>query len=283
MSVSKTIVLKGKVFSFQRPLVMAIINITPDSFFEGSRADSTDDILKMVESAVAQGADIIDIGGYSTRPNAEFVSEDEESRRVCLALDTIRKRYADIPISIDTFRAKVASRAVLEYGVDIINDISGGNIDSDMFGTVAELNVPYILMHTRGTPQTMMQMTDYDDIVSDVLKYFADKIESLRQLGFVSDIVLDLGFGFAKTTEQNYRLLANQKVFECFGLPILSGVSRKSMINRVLDTTPQDALNGTTVANTLALLNGADILRVHDVREAVEAIKIVEYYKKSQR
>ncbi len=283
MSVSRTIVLKCKVFSFERPLVMAIINITPDSLFEGSRADSIDDILKMVESAVAQGADIIDIGGYSTRPNAEFVSEDEESRRVCLALDTIRKRYADIPISIDTFRAKVASRAVLEYGVDIINDISGGNIDSDMFGTVAELNVPYILMHTRGTPQTMMQMTDYDDIVSDVLKYFADKIESLRQLGFVSDIVLDLGFGFAKTTEQNYRLLANQKVFECFGLPILSGVSRKSMINRVLDTTPQDALNGTTVANTLALLNGADILRVHDVREAVEAIKIVEYYKKSQR
>lgn len=283
MSVSRTIVLKGKVFSFERPLVMAIINITPDSFFEGSRADSTDDILKMVESAVAQGADIIDIGGYSTRSNAEFVSEDEELRRVCLALDTIRKRYADIPISIDTFRAKVASRAVLEYGVDIINDISGGNIDSDMFGTVAELNVPYILMHTRGTPQTMMQMTDYDDIVSDILKYFANKIESLRQLGFVSDIVLDLGFGFAKTTEQNYRLLANQKVFECFGLPILSGVSRKSMINRVLDTTPQDALNGTTVANTLALLNGADILRVHDVREAVEAIKIVEYYKKSQR
>lgn len=283
MSVSRTIVLKGKVFSFERPLVMAIINITPDSFFEGSRADSTDDILKMVESAVAQGADIIDIGGYSTRSNAEFVSEDEELRRVCLALDTIRKRYADIPISIDTFRAKVASRAVLEYGVDIINDISGGNIDSDMFGTVAELNVPYILMHTRGTPQTMMQMTDYDDIVSDILKYFANKIESLRQLGFVSDIVLDLGFGFAKTTEQNYRLLANQKIFECFGLPILSGVSRKSMINRVLDTTPQDALNGTTVANTLALLNGADILRVHDVREAVEAIKIVEYYKKSQR
>lgn len=283
MSVSRTIVLKGKVFSFERPLVMAIINITPDSLFEGSRADSIDDILKMVESAVAQGADIIDIGGYSTRSNAEFVSEDEELRRVCLALDTIRKRYADIPISIDTFRAKVASRAVLEYGVDIINDISGGNIDSDMFGTVAKLNVPYILMHTRGTPQTMMQMTDYDDIVSDVLKYFADKIESLRQLGFVSDIVLDLGFGFAKTTEQNYRLLANQKVFECFGLPILSGVSRKSMINRVLDTTPQDALNGTTVANTLALLNGADILRVHDVREAVEAIKIVEYYKKSQR
>ncbi len=283
MSVSRTIVLKGKVFSFERPLVMAIINITPDSFFEGSRADSTDDILKMVESAVAQGADIIDIGGYSTRSNAEFVSEDEELRRVCLALDTIRKRYADIPISIDTFRAKVASRAVLEYGVDIINDISGGNIDSDMFGTVAKLNVPYILMHTRGTPQTMMQMTDYDDIVSDILKYFANKIESLRQLGFVSDIVLDLGFGFAKTTEQNYRLLANQKIFECFGLPILSGVSRKSMINRVLDTTPQDALNGTTVTNTLALLNGADILRVHDVREAVEAIKIVEYYKKSQR
>ncbi len=283
MSVSKTIVLKGKVFSFQRPLVMAIINITPDSFFEGSRADSTDDILKMVESAVAQGADIIDIGGYSTRPNAEFVSEDEELRRVCLALDTIRKRYADIPISIDTFRAKVASMAVLEYGVDIINDISGGSIDSDMFGTVAKLNVPYILMHTRGTPQTMMQMTDYDDIVSDILKYFANKIESLRRLGFVSDIVLDLGFGFAKTTEQNYRLLANQKVFECFGLPILSGVSRKSMINRVLDITPQYALNGTTVANTLALLNGADILRVHDVREAVEAIKIVEYYKKSQR
>lgn len=283
MSISKTIVLKNKVFSFERPLVMAIINITPDSFFDGSRAYSEDDILRKVDSAVNQGADIIDIGGYSTRPNAEFVSEDEESNRVCFALDVIRKRYVDIPISIDTFRAAVASRAVLEYGADIINDISGGAIDLNMFGTVAKLNVPYILMHTRGTPQTMMQMTDYDDIVADILKYFADKIERLRLLGFGSDIILDLGFGFAKTTEQNYRLLANQKVFECFGLPILSGVSRKSMINRVLDTAPKDALNGTTVANTLALLNGADILRVHDVREAVEAIKIVEYYENSQR
>ena len=279
MKISKNIVLKGKILNFDTPRVMTIINITPDSFFEGSRASSSDDILRSVERAVAEGASLIDIGGYSTRPNAAFVSEAEEIHRVTSALEVIRRNYADLPVSVDTFRARVAEIAVGDYEADIINDVSGGTLDDNMLPTMAKLNVPYILMHMRGTPQTMAQMTDYDDIVADVLKYFAERIDTLRQLGYCSDIILDLGFGFAKTTEQNYKLLANQRAFECFELPILTGISRKSMINRVIDTTPQEALNGTTVLNTLALLGGADILRVHDTRQAMEAIKLVEYYR----
>ena len=270
MKISKNIVLKGKILNFDTPRVMTIINITPDSFFEGSRASSSDDILRSVERAVAEGASIIDIGGYSTRPNAAIVSEAEEIHRVTSALEVIRRNYADLPVSVDTFRARVAEIAVGDYEADIINDVSGGTLDDNMLPTMAKLNVPYILMHMRGTPQTMAQMTDYDDIVADVLKYFAERIDTLRQLGYCSDIILDLGFGFAKTTE---------RAFECFELPILTGISRKSMINRVIDTTPQEALNGTTVLNTLALLGGADILRVHDTRQAMEAIKLVEYYR----
>ena len=281
MEIVKTIILKKQVVSLEKPLIMAIVNITPDSFFEGSRALSEADIVSNVGRAISEGADIIDIGGYSTRPGAAHVSEDDEWQRIDLALNTICKNYPDIPISVDTFRSEIAYKSVKTYGIDVINDISGGSIDEKMFDTVARLGVPYILMHMRGTPSTMMNMTDYDDIVSDILKYFAQKISLLRSAGFESDIVIDLGFGFAKTLEQNYYLLAAQKVFECFELPILTGISRKSMINKVLGTTPQEALNGTTVLNTLALLNGANILRVHDVKEAVEAVKLVDFYKKS--
>lgn len=279
MKIHKSITLKGKILDLETPRVMTIINITPDSFFEGSRASSADEILKSVERAIAEGASIIDIGGYSTRPNADFVTEEEELYRVESALKIIRRKHADLPISVDTFRAKVAATAVRDYDVDIINDISGGTLDSEMLPTVAAFNVPYILMHMRGTPQTMSQMTDYNDIVTDILKYFAEKIDLLRRTGFASDLILDLGYGFAKTTEQNYKLLNNQKTFECFGLPILTGISRKSMITRVLDLSPQQALNGTTVLNTLALLGGANILRVHDTRQAIEAIRLVEYSK----
>ena len=281
MEIVKTIILKKQVVSLEKPLIMAIVNITPDSFFEGSRALSEADIVSNVGRAISEGADIIDIGGYSTRPGAAHVSEDDEWQRIDFALNTICKNYPDIPISVDTFRSEIAYKSVKTYGIDVINDISGGSIDEKMFDTVAHLGVPYILMHTRGTPSTMMNMTDYDDVVSDVLKYFAQKISLLRSAGFKSDIIIDLGFGFAKTLEQNYTLLAAQKVFECFELPILTGISRKSMINKVLGTTPQEALNGTTVLNTLALLNGANILRVHDVKEAVEAVKLVDFYKRS--
>ena len=238
MEIVKTIILKKQVVSLEKPLIMAIVNITPDSFFEGSRALSEADIVSNVGRAISEGADIIDIGGYSTRPGAAHVSEDDEWQRIDLALNTICKNYPDIPISVDTFRSEIADKSVKTYGIDIINDISGGSIDEKMFDTVAHLGVPYILMHTRGTPSTMMNMTDYDDIVSDILKYFAQKISILRSAGFKSDIIIDLGFGFAKTLEQNYSLLAAQKVFECFELPILTGISRKSMINKVLGTTP---------------------------------------------
>ena len=271
-----------KDFNFQEnAYIMGILNVTPDSFSDGGQYLQLDDALRRVEELISEGADIIDIGGYSTRPGAAHVSEDDEWQRIDFALNTICKNYPDIPISVDTFRSEIAYKSVKTYGIDIINDISGGSIDEKMFDTVARLGVPYILMHTRGTPSTMMNMTDYDDIVSDILKYFAQKISLLRSAGFKSDIIIDLGFGFAKTLEQNYSLLAAQKVFECFELPILTGISRKSMINKVLGMTPQEALNGTTVLNTLALLNGANILRVHDVKEAVEAMKLVDFYKKS--
>ena len=201
MEIVKTIILKKQVVSLEKPLIMAIVNITPDSFFEGSRALSEADIVSNVGRAISEGADIIDIGGYSTRPGAAHVSEDDEWQRIDLALNTICKNYPDIPISVDTFRSEVAYKSVKTYGIDVINDISGGSIDKKMFDTVARLGVPYILMHTRGTPSTMMNMTDYDDIVSDILKYFAQKISLLRSTGFKSDIIIDFGFGFAKTLE----------------------------------------------------------------------------------
>jgi len=273
---TKNIVLRGEIFDFCPPIVMAIINITPDSFFSESQCNEEKMIIERAEKAIKDGAKILDIGGYSTRPNADFVSENEEISRICRALEIIRKNFPEIPVSVDTFRSKVAEIAVNQYNVDMINDTSGGMFDQNMLPTVAKLNRPYVLMHTKGTPQNMQQMTDYEDLTADILKYFSEKIENLRNFGFTSDIIIDLGFGFAKTMEQNYQLMRELSVFECFNLPIMVGISRKSMIYNLLGTTPQAALNGTTALHTIALLNGANILRTHDVKEAVETVKIVE-------
>lgn len=276
MESTKNIVLRGEIFDFCPPIVMAIINITPDSFFSESQCNEEKMIIERAEKAIKDGAKILDIGGYSTRPNADFVSENEEISRICRALEIIRKNFPEIPVSVDTFRSKVAEIAVNQYNVDMINDTSGGMFDQNMLPTVAKLNRPYVLMHTKGTPQNMQQMTDYEDLTADILKYFSEKIENLRNFGFTSDIIIDLGFGFAKTMEQNYQLMRELSVFECFNLPIMVGISRKSMIYNLLGTTPQAALNGTTALHTIALLNGANILRTHDVKEAVETVKIVE-------
>ena len=270
-----TISLKGKLYPFDRPKVMGIINTTPDSFFSGSRTPDTFSIEKKVEQMVKEGVDIFDLGGYSSRPGAEDIDPETEYARLVPALKAVKKIAPETPVSIDTFRASVARRCVEEWGADIINDISGGTLDPEMWATVAELNVPYILMHMRGTPADMQTHTDYKDVVADVLKDLAFKIAELRQLG-VADIIVDPGFGFAKTVDQNFRLLNELKVFGELGSPILAGVSRKSMIWRPLGITPEESLNGTTSLNTIALLNGADILRVHDVKEARQCVELVE-------
>ncbi|MGM9745428.1 MAG: dihydropteroate synthase [Paludibacteraceae bacterium] len=255
---------------------MAIVNATPDSFYAGSRHVQDDALMRTVDRAVADGAAILDVGGCSTRPGTAVPTAEEEWRRVSWALALIRAKYPTFPISVDTFRASVAERAVAEFGVGMINDISGGELDADMLPTMARLQVPYVLMHSKGTPQTMQQLTDYEDMIPEMLRYFASKIELLRQLGFDKEIVIDPGFGFAKTVKQNFELLRCLKVFGTFRLPVLAGLSRKSMLFKTLDVQPETALNGTTAANMLALVGGASILRVHDVREAVETIKIYE-------
>lgn len=267
----------GRLLSLEKPLVMAIVNVTPDSFAKACRSLSEEEIRTAVRTAIDEGADILDIGGYSTRPGAEEVSEAEEWERVEKALRVIRGEWPDFPVSVDTFRASVAKRAITEYGVQMINDISGGELDTQMYETIAETGVAYVLMHMRGTPATMASMTDYSDMMSEVLGYFAERVDRLHQLG-VKDIVIDPGFGFAKTLEQNYELLRRMGELTELGFPILAGVSRKSMIYRALGTQPTDdeTLIGTAVVNMLALRGGAKILRVHDVREAVQTIKIYE-------
>ena len=271
---NKLIALNEKIIDTSHPIVMAIINITPDSFFENSRANSEESILKSAQYAIDNGASILDIGGYSTRPGADAVTEEEEIERVSFALNTIRSRFPDIPISIDTFRGNVARVAVKEFGVGMINDVSGFEWDENMLDAIIELQVPYILMHSKGNPQTMQSLTRYDDFLSDILQYFAKKIAILRERGFNKEIIIDPGFGFAKTVEQNYTLLRELNVFECFKAPILVGISRKSMIYKPLNIEPAEALNGTSVLNTLAIERGANILRVHDVKEAIETIKL---------
>ncbi len=253
---------------------MGILNVTPDSFYSDSRKQTEKAIEERIQVILRDGGDIIDLGGYSSRPDAVEVTSREEMRRLAFALDIIYKHYPDVIISVDTFRADVARQCVEEYGVGIINDISGGEIDPAMFETVAALQVPYILMHMRGTPQTMQQHTEYSDMIEDIMLYFAQKVQQLRLLG-INDIIIDPGFGFSKTTDQNYELMSHLKEFKTFDLPLLVGISRKSMIYRFLGGTPADSLNGTVVLNTYSLLNGAHILRVHDVKEAVEAVKIV--------
>ena len=277
---SKYINVNGSLLDLSVPCVMGILNITPDSFYAGSRMQTEAEIAARAQQILDEGAGIIDIGAYSSRPNAENVSPREEMERLRMGLEILRKTHPGAVISVDTFRADVARMCVEEYGVAIINDIAAGEMDADMFRTVVELNVPYIMMHMQGTPQNMQQHPHYDNLLKEVFLYFAQKVQQLRDLG-MKDIILDPGFGFGKTVEHNYELLAHLEEFRVFELPLLVGVSRKSMIYRLLGNTPQDALNGTTVLDTICLLKGADILRVHDVREAVEKVKIVEAMRKN--
>lgn len=264
---------KGKLVDLSEPTVMAILNVTPDSFYGASRAQSIDQALHKVESFLKEGAKFIDIGAYSSRPGAVDVSETEEIERLVPVVSAIGKAFPEALISVDTFRAKVAEEGI-NAGAHLINDIAAGNLDETMFDTVAKLQVPYIMMHMQGTPQTMQQNPTYDNISKEVFAYFSEKIKILQNLG-VKDIVLDPGFGFAKTLDHNYQLLKDLQLLRFFELPILVGVSRKSMITKALHIKTEEALNGTTVLNTAALLKGANILRVHDVKEAVECVKLV--------
>lgn len=269
-----TLNLKGKLADLSRPAVMAILNLTPDSFYNNSRAGTADDALKRTETFLNEGAKFIDIGAYSSRPGAAEVSTDEELSRIVPIVELLSKTFPEAWLSIDTFRAKVAKESI-EAGAQLINDISGGGMDEAMFQTVADLQVPYILMHMRGTPQTMQQQTGYGDIGLDLVDYFSPGVTKLHKLG-VKDIILDPGFGFAKTTDENYRLLNQLEELDVFELPLIVGFSRKSMIYKFLGGGPEEALNGTSVLNTIALMKGAGILRVHDVKAATECIALVE-------
>lgn len=267
----------GNLIDLTTPKVMGILNVTPNSFYDGGKHKEINSIIHQVDKMLSEGADFIDIGAYSSKPSAEFVSEEEEIKRLVPILKSLVEIFPNIFLSVDTFRANVAKAAV-ENGVAMVNDISAGFLDEKMLETVAELKVPYIMMHMRGNPQTMQSLTDYNDIVKEMIFYFSERIQKARSYG-ISDIVIDPGFGFAKTLEQNYEVLHKMELFEMLELPILVGVSRKSMIYKVLENSPQEALNGTSVLNTIALQKGAKILRVHDVKEAVECIKLVSKLK----
>lgn len=273
-STNKTLNLNGRLIDLHSPRVMGILNVTPDSFYDGNRYSTGADILKQVEKMLRDGATFIDVGGHSTRPGAEEISVDEERKRVLQAVKNIAREFPDAFISVDTFRSEVV-RAAVDEGAHLVNDVSGGSLDDTMFTTVAQLKVPYILMHMRGTPQTMTQLTVYENLVKDIMDFFHEKIFQLQQLG-VKDIIVDPGFGFAKTVEQNFELLGKLDHFNILGKPVLAGLSRKSMIWRTLGITAEEALNGTTSLNTVALLKGASLLRVHDVKQAVEAINLIE-------
>ena len=267
--------IRGRLIDFARPAVMAIINATPDSFYAASRSETADQIAEAARRAVDEGADIIDLGAYSSRPGADDVSAAVELDRLAHGLEAVRKVAPSIPVSIDTFRAEIAKRCVSEFGADIVNDISGGDMDNEMFDTVASLNVPYVLMHMRGTPASMQTLTEYSaGVTAGVIAELAPKLERLELLG-VNDVIIDPGFGFAKTLEQNYRLLRDLEAFEMLGRPVLVGMSRKSMATRLLNITSEEALNATTVLNTVAIQHGAAILRVHDVKAAREAVDII--------
>jgi len=265
----------GKLIDLSTPKVMGIINLTPDSFFEGSRKPGVDDALRQAEKMMAEGATFLDLGAYSSRPGADDISVQEETDRLLPAVEAIVKNFPGVVLSVDTFRAAVAESAV-KAGAHIVNDISGGQLDEDMFATVARLKVPYILMHMKGTPKTMNALASYDDIFNEVLNYFTARIHQLTQSG-VNDIIIDPGFGFAKKPEHGFDLLNRLNEFQQLGLPILAGVSRKKMIYGALGITANEALNGTTVLNTIALTKGASILRVHDVKEAVEAVQLFDF------
>lgn len=267
--------IKGQLRSYCRPQVMGIVNVTPDSFYAGSRTMDEKSIALRIESLIAEGADFIDMGAYSSRPGADNVSPEEEIARLRVGMKVLRSITSDIPVSIDTFRAKVARVAIEEMSADIINDISGGDLDQDMFDVAAKLKVPYILMHMKGTPATMQTLTDYDDVTADVIADISEKMRKLRLLG-VSDIIVDPGFGFSKTTEQNFELMRNLMAFNVLDAPILVGISRKSMITRTLGIAPTEALAGTVALDAYALTKGAAFLRVHDVREAIQSVRLFE-------
>lgn len=277
MSLAYSLNCRGQLLTISSPLVMGILNVTPDSFFDGGKFNEETNMLKHVEQMLEEGAAIIDIGAVSTRPGAKEISEEEEIKRLIPAIKLIHHQFPSEVLSVDTYRSQVAEMAI-ENGAAIINDISAGTFDIKMFETIAHLQVPYIMMHIQGTPQTMQQNPVYENVTLDIVRFFVKRLEQLRKLG-VKDIIIDPGFGFGKTLEHNYELLANLRSFEIFDCPIMVGVSRKGMINKVINTKPENALNGTTVANTIALMNGANILRVHDVKEAVEAGKIVNQLK----
>lgn len=273
LSTKDTINVRGEIIDLSLPRVMGIINVTPDSFFAGSRKQLIDDVLRGADQMLSDGAIFLDIGGYSSRPGAENISIDEEAARVTAPIEAIMNRFPEAIVSVDTFRSEVA-RAAVNSGAAIINDISAGHLDKDMLETVADMKVPYIAMHMRGTPQTMKGLTDYHDILLEVTKYFSSVLDHCNHLG-IKDVLIDPGFGFAKTAEQSFDLLKKLDHFHHLNRPLLVGVSRKSMIYRTLNLTAEEALNGTSVLNSVALFKGAAILRVHDVKEAVEAIKLI--------
>ena len=263
----------GKLIDLTSPKVMGILNVTPNSFYDGGKHSDDESVLFKVEKMLSEGATFIDIGAYSSKPSAEFVSEEEEISRLIPIIELVLKHFPETLISVDTFRAKVA-KAAIENGACIINDISAGSLDVAMMATVAKLHVPYIMMHMKGNPQTMQSMANYENITKEMLFYFSEKVAQARSLG-ISDLLIDPGFGFAKTKDQNFDVMNNLELFQMLELPVLVGVSRKSMIYKTLETSPEFALNGTTVLNTIALQKGANILRVHDVKEAMETIKLV--------
>jgi len=264
---------KGELIDLSIPKVMGILNVTPNSFFDGGKYKNENEIISQVDKMLSEGATFIDIGAYSSKPSAEFVTEQEEIDRIVPVIELILKHFPEALLSIDTFRASVA-KASIESGAAIINDIAAGELDDKMFDVIAKYNVPYIMMHMRGNPQTMQSLTQYEDIVKEMLFYFSEKVRKARSVG-INDLILDPGFGFAKTTDQNYEVLQKMELFNVLELPVLAGVSRKSMIYKTLGNTAQEALNGTTVLNTIALTKGAKILRVHDVKEAVECVTLM--------
>ncbi len=267
-----TINCKGQLIDLATPKVMGILNVTPNSFFDGGKYKNQQEILSQVELMLAEGATFIDVGAYSSKPNADFVSVKEELARIIPVVDLILKHFPKALLSIDTFRSEVA-QLTIENGAALINDIAAGSLDEQMMAVVAKHNVPYIMMHMRGTPQTMQTMTDYKDIVKEMLFYFSQKVHQARSLG-INDLILDPGFGFAKTTDQNYEVLQKMELFQMLELPLLAGISRKSMVYKPLHSNASEALNGTTVLNTIALTKGSKILRVHDVKEAMECITL---------
>ncbi|HEU4790603.1 MAG TPA: dihydropteroate synthase [Flavobacterium sp.] len=267
-----TINCKGQLIDLSTPKVMGILNITPNSFFDGGKYKDENELLKRVEKMLNEGADFIDVGAYSSRPNAEFVSEEEEISRIIPVVNLLQKHFPETILSIDTFRAEVAKRCI-ENGSAIINDISAGKLDAKMLETIAKYQVPYIMMHMKGTPQTMHEFVQYEDIIKEMIFYFSERIAVARALG-INDLIVDPGFGFAKTLEQNYAVMQKMELFQMLELPLLVGISRKSMIYKTLETNAEMALNGTTVLNTISLTKGVKILRVHDVKEAVECVRL---------